>query len=95
MLIFLKSPNLNYKSNDKSGNVNGNESGNVNGKVKFSEKELSVLSALQESGDLTNQQLIAKLGIPQRTISRILSKLKNSGLIECIGSDKSGYWKVK
>ena len=78
---------MNYKSNDKSCNVNG--------KVKFSEKELSVLSALQESDDLTNQQLIARLGIPQRTISRILSKINNNGLIERIGSDKSGQWKVK
>ena len=93
--FFVTLYNLNYKSNDKIGNVNGNESGNVNGKVKFSEKELSILSALQESGDLTNQQLIAKLGIPQRTISRILAKLKDNGLIERIGSDKSGQWKVK
>ena len=93
--FFVTLYNLNYRSNDESGNVNGNESGNVNGNVKLSEKELSVLSALQESGDITNQQLIAKLGIPQRTISRILSKLKDNGLIERIGSDKNGQWKVK
>ena len=81
--FFVTLYNLNYKSNDK------------NGKVKFSEKELSVLSALQENSDLTIKHLITKLGISQRTISRILSKLKDRGLIERIGSDKSGYWKVK
>lgn len=93
--FFVTLYNLNYKSNDKNGKVNGKVSGKVNAKVKFSEKELSVLSALQENGDLTIKHLITKLGISQRTISRILLKLKDKGLIERIGSDKSGYWKVK
>ena len=30
-----------------------------------------------------------------RTINRIMSLLKAKGLIERIGSNKNGYWKVK
>ena len=92
--FFVTLYNLNYKRNGKNGKANGNENGKVNGNVTISAKELSVLSALQENGDLTIQQLIVKLEIPQRTISRILSKLKDKGLIERVGSDKSGHWKV-
>lgn len=58
-------------------------------------KGLSVLSALRENGYLSIPQLEEKLGIPQRTIGRILLTLKENGFIERVGSRKTGYWKVK
>ena len=51
--------------------------GSVNGKV--------------QSG-LTTKEIIAKLNLSERTIFRELAILKQLGLIQRVGSDKTGYW---
>ena len=53
-----------------------------------------MLSLLKQDGNITVDRIIELLDIPRRTVSRILRKLKEKGLIERVGSDKSGYWKV-
>lgn len=35
-----------------------------------------------------------KTGKAERTVKRVLESLKEKGLIERVGSDKTGYWKV-
>jgi predicted HTH transcriptional regulator len=35
------------------------------------------------------------LGVDERTIYRNMEKLKAAGVIERVGSDKSGYWVVR
>jgi predicted HTH transcriptional regulator len=44
---------------------------------------------------MTNAELIKKTGKSQRTITRILASLKGKGLINRIGSNKTGYWNVR
>ena len=89
--FFVTLYNLNYKSQVSK---NGKASGNVNGTTKLKDKDLAVLGALQDNGYLTIQQLVSQLNIPQRTISRILLKLRECGIIKRIGSDKTGYWEI-
>ena len=43
---------------------------------------------------MTNAQLADASGKSERTISRLLAELKNRKLIQRIGSNKTGYWKV-
>ena len=43
----------------------------------------------------TVKELAEVSGKSIRTINRIMSLLKAKGLIERIGSNKNGYWKVK
>jgi biotin operon repressor len=47
-----------------------------------------------EDKELSMEKLAEKPGITVRRIERNISGLKEKGLLERIGSDKTGYWKV-
>ena len=53
-----------------------------------------LFSTLKEHSRLTNTELAKILNKSERTISRLLATLKNKKLIERVGSNKTGYWKV-
>ena len=42
----------------------------------------------------TNANVAAVLGISKGTIDRAIKSLKERNIIERIGSNKTGYWKV-
>ena len=46
-------------------------------------------------GSKSVQRIADELGISQRQVQRIISDLKNKGLIVRHGADKNGYWEVK
>ena len=66
--------------------------GEINGGI--TDIELKLFSALKEHSRLTNTEIAKILNKSERTISRLLSTLKNKKLIERVGSNKTGYWKV-
>ncbi len=66
--------------------------GEINGGI--TEAELLLLSLLKQSPSMTNAELADVSGKSERTISRLLAALKNRKLIQRIGSNKTGYWKV-
>lgn len=57
--------------------------------------EKEVLSAIEENSHITQAQLSIKLNRSDRQIRRVLKELKEKGIIERIGSRKSGQWIVK
>ena len=57
--------------------------------------EKIVLSAIQENSHITQAQLATKLDRSDRQIRRVIRELREKGLIERIGSRKSGQWIVK
>ncbi len=85
--------------NAENGHVNA-ENGHVNaenGHVKgdgLSSKEKIILLQLKRKNDLTIRQLSISCNITERTIRRNLLKLTEKGLIQRIGSDKTGHWEV-
>lgn len=40
-------------------------------------------------------ELSKLLGISRTTVSNSIKKLKNQGIIERVGNNKKGYWKIK
>jgi ATP-dependent DNA helicase RecG len=73
--------------------LSGQENGQINDHI--SDLEQAVLSCLREKPEMTNAELIVKTGKSQRTITRVLASLKGKGLINRIGSNKTGYWNVR
>jgi ATP-dependent DNA helicase RecG len=73
--------------------LSGQENGRINDHI--SDLEQAVLSYLREEPGMTNAELIVKTGKSQRTITRALASLKGKGLINRIGSNKTGYWNVR
>ena len=55
---------------------------------------LSVLDQLRSHPEITRKELASVLGKSENTIKEHLARLKSEGLIERVGSDRKGYWKV-
>lgn len=55
---------------------------------------LYVLDQLKIYPEMTRKELASALGKSENTIKEHLARLKAEGLIERIGSDRKGYWKV-
>lgn len=71
-----------------------NVNGGVNGGVNISDKEKKIISYLKQNDSVSTAEISTNTGIPKRTVERTLKSLKDKGLIERIGSDKTGFWKV-
>ncbi len=56
--------------------------------------EIKILKLLKNQPDIIAQKLSKETGFSARKISRIIKKLRESGKIIRIGSDRKGYWKI-
>ncbi len=74
--------------NDRTGS-----NGSVN--VALNKTEQAVYNLLVKKPDYTREELAEATSKTVRTIQRTLDSLRKKGLVERIGSDKSGYWEVK
>ena len=54
-----------------------------------------IIALLSENGKLTAAGLAAEIGVTPKAIEKHLAKLKAEGIIERVGPDKGGSWKVK
>lgn len=54
-----------------------------------------VFSLIAKKPDITAAKIAEQLHLSIATVKRQIKKLKVSGVIERVGSDKKGYWKVK
>ena len=62
--------------------------------VKLSSTQWAVLELLNSNGRLTAEDMASDIGKDISTIKRATKVLKNKGVLERIGSDKTGSWKV-
>jgi len=53
-----------------------------------------ILDIIVNNPQITQAELVEMTGLTRRGVEWNLSKLKSKGLIERIGADKGGYWKV-
>lgn len=86
--------NLNYS---KTSSPHGDQVGVDNGVDKCREESNTekILNAISAEPEATQKRLSDITGLSTRTISREIKNLRDSGVIFRIGSDRSGYWKIK
>jgi ATP-dependent DNA helicase RecG len=53
-----------------------------------------ILQAIEQKPEITRSELSEIVGISEDGIKWNLADLKNKGIIERIGADKGGYWKI-
>lgn len=53
-----------------------------------------ILYLIRENPKITQIMMSKELGFARSTISSNLQKLKEKGIIERMGSDRNGYWKL-
>lgn len=54
-----------------------------------------IIPILRENPSMTARELSEELSVSFRTVQRYLSSLKEAGLLQRVGSNKTGTWKVK
>lgn len=86
--------NLLNKMKDKNvpDNVSDNVPDNVSG--DFNEIEEEIIKNIIDNPNITQQQMANKLKVNRKTIQRGLNSLKEKNIIERIGSDRKGFWKI-
>lgn len=75
---------------DESGVVNGD----INGDVNSSKNLATILELINKNPTITQGEITTETGIPTRTVSRAVKKLRDEGVLQRVGSAKTGHWKV-
>ena len=70
------------------------EKGTEKGTEKITKNQQIILSNITQYPHITIEELMPIVGIGASKIKENLSKLKAKGLLERIGPDKGGHWKV-
>jgi predicted HTH transcriptional regulator len=66
----------------------------INVGVNVGTNEDKVIMLLWQDSNLTAKTIAATLGLTDRQVERILSRLKRKGKIVRHGASKNGYWEV-
>lgn len=61
----------------------------------FTEKQKQLIAIVTEDPAITTTEISNLMGCSRTTVSNIISELKKLGVMERVGSDKKGTWKVK
>lgn len=75
---------------DKMGDKTGDNLKNIH----LSKTQKKILAELRNNPNLTKPQLVQIIGVGKTTIDNGISYLRKHGLLERVGSNKKGYWKV-
>ena len=103
--LILKNKEYRPDNVDKADNVGVNVGVNVpvnvgvnvpvNVPVNLSKTAQKVVEYLTINATVTTAVLAQHFGVTERTIKRAIKELREKGLIERVGSDKNGYYKLK
>jgi Fic family protein len=80
--------------NDVVNSQNRKHDVGANVGVNVGTNEDKVIMLLKQDSNLTAKTIAATLGLTDRQVERILSKLKNEGKLVRHGASKNGYWEV-
>lgn len=71
------------------GIIFGNQFG-----IKFGDNDMRVLLLLNSNPTFSSQKIADRLEITKRAVEKIIKRLRENSVLERIGSNKSGYWKI-
>lgn len=84
---------VNLPYNKDALTINDAQNENVNEAVN--NFEVIIINLIKDNPHITRKELKNITKKSESSIYRTLIKLKEKGVIERIGSDKTGYWKIK
>ena len=61
---------------------------------KVSETEVVILDLLHEDPAYSYTSIAQKAGVSKKTVFVRIKSLKEKGILERVGSDRKGYWKI-
>lgn len=60
----------------------------------FTEKQKQLIAIVAKNPAITTTEISNLMGCSRTTVSNIISELKKLGVMERVGSDKKGVWKI-
>ena len=75
-------------------NLNNNVGVNVGINVGVNDTQKKILKLIIQNKNITQKEIANQLKTTLRTIERNINILKEKGILERIGADKNGYWKI-
>ena len=92
---FKSYPDLNYQINELSGFIQLKIfSVNVPVNDTVNDRQSQIIKLIDKNKNITINELSVIFKVARLTIVRDLKKLKELNIIERIGSDKTGHWKI-
>jgi ATP-dependent DNA helicase RecG len=76
------------------GAVGGNRGGNQDEEPSEDDLIGLILTAIARKPTATQAELVAATGVTQRTLQRTVRRLRESGVLQRVGSTRSGYWQI-
>ena len=73
---------------------NGAISGAINDVKNITDNEQIIINVIIENSNISQKEISDISKIPYRTVQRLIASLKSKKIIERVGSNKSGYWKI-
>ena len=62
--------------------------------IKFGDNDKKLLLLMNSNPTFSSQMISDRLEITKRAVEKIIKRLREANIIERVGSNKSGYWKV-
>lgn len=92
----VKKVSVNDKNVTRNVTVNS-ENISVNNKnitVKLTQIQKDILNLIKENPCITQNEIASKLNIARETVNRNMKKLQQEKIIQRLGADKNGSWKI-
>lgn len=92
----VKKVSVNDKNVTRNVTVNS-ENISVNNKnitVKLTQTQKDILNLIKENPHITQNEIASKLNIARETVNRNMKKLQQEKIIQHLGADKNGSWKI-
>ena len=82
------------KMKGKNDQIKVHKNVQINNYEKLTRIEKQILNIILETPQITQVNIASQLKKTPKTIQRGVSTLKEKGIIERVGSNKKGYWKI-
>ena len=72
----------------------GDKVGDKMGDMNLNISQIKVLAEIRNNPNITKPELMVKCDLGKTSIDNIIAFLRKNSIIERVGSNKTGYWKV-
>ena len=92
--ITENNKNITVKDENITRNITVNKNVTQNITVKLTQTQKDILNLIKENPCITQNELASKLNIARETVNRNMKKLQQEKIIQRLGADKNGSWKI-
>ena len=89
--VSVNDKNVTRNVTVKSENISVN---NKNITVKLTQTQKDILNLIKENPCITQNEIASKLNIARETVNRNMKKLQQEKIVQRLGADKNGSWKI-